>query len=275
MKGGRVRHGYDLSEEPADPAGGAESQPDLVPAEVPQPADMVRVTGYIGYALAPDVQSLLATNSPPILAHRLVHLRPGTPDAATDELDAAVRGALHQRWSAARWLSRFCALLTTVAVLAVLAVLAACVAGQVMTRLDRVGWLAWPPPVSVARALVAVVLVGWMLAYASILLRGTDELGRCRLACRVAAGRRGGSWAGIALDAPFDRLGRRWRFPGWSFIVLAAGLVAMTWALGQASWQVWLVGAVWAATGIWLIVQARPYRRAQRLATATLFVGAE
>ncbi len=262
-----MRHGLPEGDAAASP------QDDGVGGAIP---DVVRVTDYIGHVLAPDLPVLLRTESPPVLAHRLTHLDPeGGRDDDVGELDAAIAHQIADRRSWWRGLSRLATVLAFFVGVVVAAVTAASYLGEVWASLVRVSWLRWPPPRRTTLGLLIGVAVCWSLIFAAVWCRGRELVGRCRLACRIAAVHDLDTWPGIAMDPPFGVLGARWTFPGWSFVVAAVALLGVTASQGQASWPVWVVALAWAGVGGWLIAHARLHRRAQRLAAATLFVGVE
>lgn len=225
--------------------------------------------------LTPDLQVLLRTEDPDILAARLLRLNlAGARSGDALELDAAVAELIvRRRISMFEGLSRLLVIVSTVALVAVAGLLVASFAGYAFARWFTASWLDWPPTTKVVRGVLALALVSWLAGYGVVWLRGLDKLNRARIACRLAAVHTLDSWPGMAVDAPFQQLGRRISFPAWTLIGAAVVLVVFTASVHEASFGVWLLALVWVALGVWLLRVAAPYRRAQSLAERTLFIG--
>lgn len=226
-------------------------------------------------ALSPDIRVLLRSEDEETLTERLVRLHvAGATGSDADELDTAVSRVIVGRRTSL-WEVGARLVITVVVVLAVIAagLLAASFAGQAFPRFVPVSWLTWPPSPRIFRAVILLVVVAAVLGYAAVWLRSTDRVRRARLACRLAAVHELDSWPGILLDAPFLSLGRRWSYPGWSFVIAGVVLGAAPLSVSGISNWLLVVAIVWIVLGAWLVWHSWPFRRAQDLAERTLFLG--
>ena len=239
------------------------------------PEQVEAACALIVSALNPEIQVLLRSDDKDTLTERLVRLHvAGAKGSDADELDTAVTRVIVDR-RASPWELGARLLITVVVVLTVIAagLLAASFAGQAFPRLVPVSWLTWPPSSRVFRGVILLVVVAVALGYGAVWLRSIDRVRRARLACRLAAVHELDSWPGILLEAPFLTLGRRWSYPGWSFIAAGLVLVAGSVSISGLSAWLWIVAIVWIALGGWLVWRSWPFRRAQDLAERTLFLG--
>lgn len=229
-----------------------------------------RVVGVLGAPLS----SLLHSADAEVVADRLARLDPeGGSVADAEVLDRAL-AEVRQRRTVLETLARLAIIAMGLLIAAIAALLAASFAGEAFRRHVHVDALAWPPTARVVHLCLLCAALAWLLGWVVVWLRGIDRVHRSRRALEVASAVRPATWPGLAVDSPFDELGRRWTYPGGTLVLAGVALVVL--AVVTSRWGhllPLLVGLACCVVGVLLLRAARGDRRAHALAQQTLFIG--